>query len=85
MHHEAHSITYSHNNTMLYLKTCTHMPPLTTSVAHRLIGNKAIWCKHVVGFSVTVKAHARTVGYNYNLIMAAEGKEQAHMSHMTNM
>ena len=78
MHCEAHTTSLTAITIQCYTLGHAHMPPLTTSVAHRLIGNKAIWCKHVVGFSVTVKAHARTVGNDYNLVVAAEGQEQAH-------
>ena len=63
-----------------------HSRPFTTThVTHHLIGNKAIFSKHFIGWSTAVKANTRTVGHDHNLVVAAEEQEQAHTSHMTNM
>ena len=56
-----------------------------TCVTHCLIGNKAIFSKHFIGWSTAVKANTRAVGHDHNLVVAAEEQEQAHTSHMTNM
>ena len=78
--------SHGHNySTVPYLRTCTHALHYHTSVTHCLIGNIAIFSKHFIGWSAPVKANTRTVGHDYNLIVAAEEQEQAHTSHMTNM
>ena len=71
--------------TVPQLRTCTHVLHYHTSVTHCLIGNIAIFSKHFIGWSAVVKANTRTVGHDYNLVVAAEEQEQAHTSHMTIM
>ena len=70
----------------VYAHLCAHTSlHYHTSVTHCLIGNIAIFSKHFIGWSAAVKANTRTVGHDYNLVVAAEEQEQAHTSHMTNM
>ena len=51
------------------------MSSTTTQVTHCLIGNIAIFSKHFIGWSAAVKANTRTVGHDYNLIVATEEQE----------
>ena len=82
--------TRSHKVLMQQLRICNirismYLYGMVTHVTHHFIGNIAIFSKHFIGWSAAVKANTRTVGHDYNLVVAAEEQEQAHTSHMTNM
>ena len=47
-------------------------------MTHCLIGNKAIFSEHFIGWSAAVKANTRTEGHDHNLVVAAE--EQEHVT-----